>query len=271
MHANTPSNAAALAFDRLAVNYDAKFTRSSVGRVQRTAVWECAQQIFTPNSRLLELNCGTGEDALHFARQGFHVTACDVSAAMIAEARRKARVEGLSDRIRFYVRPTESIGELGYAQPFGGVFSNFSGLNCVRDLGHTADALASLVLPGSPLLLCFSTRYCAWEMLWYLLHLDTTRAFRRCSGYYETTLAGATLPVYYPLCNEIQQSFSQHFHLVSVSGIGITVPPSYVESWIGRHPRLLSMFGAADAVIRRVPGIRILGDHMLLHLERLPV
>jgi SAM-dependent methyltransferase len=270
MRVTVQSTPAALAFDRLAVNYDAKFTHSSIGRAQRMAVWECAQRIFTPRSRLLELNCGTGEDALHFARQGFHVTACDVSTAMIMEARRKAAVESIFDHLRFYVQPTEMIGALPYDQPFEGVFSNFSGLNCVKDLSQTANALRPLLLPGAPLLLCFSTRYCLWEIAWYLLHGDPARAFRRCSGYHEARLGEVTLSVYYPRCEQIRQSLTPGFRLVSIYGIGITVPPSYVEPWIVRHPRLLHLFQSIDDHIRRLPGIRVLGDHMLLHLERLP-
>lgn len=269
MRATIQPAAAALAFDRLAVTYDATFTRSSIGRSQRMAVWECARQVFTPRSRLLELNCGTGEDALHFAREGFQVTACDVSAAMITEARRKAAAARISDNPSFYVRATEEIGELRYAEPFCGVFSNFSGLNCVNDLSQVANALFPLLLPGAPLLLCFSTRYCMWEIAWYLLHGDIGRAFRRCGGYHEASLSGLTLPVYYPGSRQIRESFAQGFRLVSIYGIGITVPPSYVEPWIVRHPRVLDLFRNVDSVIRGTPGLRVLGDHMLLHLERL--
>lgn len=270
MQASVQPAAAALAFDRLAVSYDATFTNSSIGRAQRMAVWECAQKVFTPRGRLLELNCGTGEDALHFARQGFHVTACDISAAMVMEAHKKAEDECVADRIRFHVQATERIGELSQDPPFGGVFSNFSGLNCVKDLKQVASALAPLLLPGAPLLLCFSTRYCLWEIAWYLLHGDTARAFRRFSGYHEAKIGGATLPVYYPTCEQIKHSFVPAFRLISIYGIGITVPPSYMESWIARHPQLLQMLRSIDSLVRRSYGLRVLGDHMLLHLERLP-
>jgi len=270
MQATAQPTAAAQAFDRLAVNYDATFTHSSIGRAQRMAVWECAQRVFTPGSHLLELNCGTGEDALHFVRQGFHVTACDVSAAMVIEAQRKAAAARISDGVRFYVRASEEIGELPINQSFDGVFSNFSGLNCVNNLNQVANALFPLLLPGAPLLLCFSTRYCLWEIGWHLLHGDRARAFRRWSGYHEATLRGILLPVYYPSCQQIMQSFAPSFRLVSIYGIGITVPPSYVEPWIVRYPRLLHLFRSVDSVILRSPGLRVLGDHMLLHLERLP-
>jgi ubiquinone/menaquinone biosynthesis C-methylase UbiE len=266
----TQSAAAALVFDSLAANYDAIFTHSSIGYAQRKAVWECAQKVFTPHSHLLELNCGTGEDALYFARQGFNVTACDVSAAMVSEARRKASTEFTSDQLRFCVQATETIGELPHNQPFDGVFSNFSGLNCVKDLSKVASMLSTLLLPGAQLLLCFSTRYCLWEIAWHLLNKDTSRAFRRCNGYHEATLNGISLPVYYPSSEYIRQSFTPDFRLVTIYGIGIMVPPSYVEPWIAKHPKLLYAFRRIDSVIQRAPGLRILGDHMLLHFERLP-
>ncbi|HEY9126962.1 MAG TPA: methyltransferase domain-containing protein, partial [Acidobacteriaceae bacterium] len=259
----------AMAFDRLAADYDAAFTNSSVGKAQRTAVWECAKNILTPYSRLLELNCGTGEDAIHFAQEGFDITACDVSPAMVAQARKKAVSTDSCDRIRFYVQATETISKLPVRYPFAGAFSNFSGLNCIKDLGGLAKALAPMLLPGSPVLFCFSTRYCLWEIAWYLLHADLSRSSRRWGGYHETTLGGVTLPVYYPTCEQIVRSFTHDFRLVGVYGIGITVPPSYVDPWIAGHPKLLQFLRKIDAAVRRVPGIRVLGDHMLLHLERL--
>ena len=269
MTSNTfPHTAAAQAFDQLAEEYDTTFTNSSIGRAQRMAVWECAQQVFIPHTRLLELNCGTGEDALHFASQGFDVTACDVSPSMVMQARKKASTAVNAERLRFYVQATEQINELPTQKPFAGVFSNFSGLNCVRDLGSLAEMLLPMLLPDASLLLCFSTRYCFWETAWHLLHRDTKRSFRRWNGYYETRFSDVTVPIYYPTCQQITDSFAHGFRLVGIYGIGITVPPSYVEPWANRHPRLLKMFQKIDANIRRVPGVRLIGDHVLLHLER---
>ena len=57
-----------LAFDSLAAKYDDLFTRSMIGRAQRGAVWDALIDTFEPGSHILELNCGTGEDALFLAR-----------------------------------------------------------------------------------------------------------------------------------------------------------------------------------------------------------
>jgi SAM-dependent methyltransferase len=261
-------HAAAQAFDSLAPEYDATFTHSVIGRAQRNAVLQYASEVFTPGSRLLELNCGTGEDALHFAQHGFRVTACDASPAMVMEARKKAANKDMAARLRFYVQPTERIGELLPKQQFGCVFSNFSGLNCVEDLRATAHALAPLLSARAPMLLCVSTRYCLWEIIYYLLRRQPTRALRRCRGSHETNLGGISVPVYYPTSASIERSFSPAFRLVSIKGIGITVPPSYLESWMKEHLTLLRVLERTDNWLQNLPLLRTLGDHMLLHFER---
>ena len=73
-------NPAGRAFDALAERYDGMFTNSLIGRAQRDAVWSMAIRTFKCGDRILELNCGTGEDALFLAHHGITVLACDASA-----------------------------------------------------------------------------------------------------------------------------------------------------------------------------------------------
>lgn len=86
---------AGLAFDSIAEQYDDIFTRSLIGRAQRDAVWDVLRRTFRTGERILELNCGTGEDALFLSRLGVSVVACDASKRMIAvAARRMALMSG---------------------------------------------------------------------------------------------------------------------------------------------------------------------------------
>ena len=48
--------------------------------------------------RVLDVGCGTGENALFFASRGLHVTGLDASAVAIDRAQAKARTRGLSVR-----------------------------------------------------------------------------------------------------------------------------------------------------------------------------
>jgi SAM-dependent methyltransferase len=268
MSAVAQPQAAALAFDRMAKNYDEVFTRSMIGRAQRDAVWSVATEVFPRGSHVLELNCGTGEDALFLARNGISVTACDASTEMLDVASSRLRNEAPNAHISFNLLPTERLRELKPATTFDGAFSNFSGLNCVADLEQTAADLATLLSLHSPLLLCLSTRFCLWEMLWYTFRGEFSKAFRRWSGHATAKSGEVTINVYYPTVRKLERLFWPFFRLRSITGIGVTVPPSYVEPWIRNHPRLLNSMRTIDKTISPLPVFRILGDHMLLHFER---
>jgi ubiquinone/menaquinone biosynthesis C-methylase UbiE len=256
---------AAAVFDQMAKDYDNVFTRSMIGRAQRDAVWSILSKAFQSGDHILELNCGTGEDALFLSRNSIFVTACDASEQMIQVASNRLRSEAPNASIEFNLLPTERIRELQPAIMFDGAFSNFSGLNCVADLKQTVEDLAALLPPGAPLLVCLSTRFCIWEMLWYVLHGKFHKAFRRCSGHTTAKTGELTVEVHYPTVRKLRKLVSPEFVLRSYMGVGVAVPPSYVETWIRSHLKLLS---AIDKIICTLPGFRVLGDHMLLHFER---
>jgi ubiquinone/menaquinone biosynthesis C-methylase UbiE len=261
-------NATVIAFDRLAAKYDKMFTDTLVGRAQRDVVWDVILDTFEPGSHILELNCGTGEDALFLARQDMSVVACDASERMIDRAQQRWRNEDPEAEIEFRVLQTEHLSELGSGEKFDGVLSNFSGLNCVADLNHTASQLAGLVTMGAPVLICLSTRYCLSEVVWFVLHGQFRKAFRRCSGLVTVTVEGVAVKVRYPTLRAVKRSFSSYFRMRSCTAIGVTVPPSYLELWARSHPRLLNLFRRIDGRISRLPWFRTIGDHMLIHFER---
>jgi cyclopropane-fatty-acyl-phospholipid synthase len=62
----------------------------------------CRKLALSPGERVVEAGCGWGSLALFMAREyGVSVTAYNISHEQIAEARRRARDEGLSDRVEF--------------------------------------------------------------------------------------------------------------------------------------------------------------------------
>ncbi len=270
MNATTASSthAAGRAFDTVAKDYDRVFTQSLIGRSQRDAVSEEIARTFNPGDCILELNCGTGEDALFLSRRGMSVLACDASRDMIAVAKRRQSDEAPDSAIRFEVLPTESLCDLNHSQRFDGVLSNFAGLNCVDDLAEFARQLAGLVKPGGSALLCLCTRFCFWEIAWFLAHGKLGKAFRRCRGSAMAELNGVPLRVHYPTVRSIRSAMRPWFVLRSCKGIGVSVPPSYLEPWAQRHRSALHLMCSVDRVISRWPWLRVLADHVLLSMER---
>jgi ubiquinone/menaquinone biosynthesis C-methylase UbiE len=258
-----------LAFDSLAAKYDDLFTRSVIGRAQRGAVWEALVDRFEPGAHILELNCGTGEDALFLAQRDVSVVACDASAQMIQMARQRMQIEDPDAPIQFKLLPTEHLSKLRPRELFDGALSNFSGLNCVADLHQTARDLAALVTRRAPVLICLSTRFCLSEMMWFLLHGQFRKAFRRTSGIATAKIGQFTVKVHYPTLRAVRKIFSPYFSLRSCTGIGVTVPPSYLEPLASKYPRVLRLLRSIDQRISTWPWFRTIGDHMLIHFERL--
>jgi SAM-dependent methyltransferase len=263
-----PQRQIPLAFDSLALSYDDLFTRSLVGRAQRNAVWDVLARVFTSDDRILELNCGTGEDAVFLARRGVSVFACDASEGMVEVARRRVISESLDDKVQVEHLPTERLGTLSQLSQFDGVLSNFSGLNCVADLATIARQLAQLVRPGAPIVLCLCTRFCLFEIIWFLLQGQPRKAFRRTSGRTVARLEGFDIQLQYPTVRELRQVFSNDFKLRCCRGVGILVPPSYAESWARRYPQLFSRLESIDRLVCDLPGLRVIGDHFLICFER---
>ena len=260
---------AAVAFDRLAESYDAKFTDSVVGRLQRQIVWDALSSAFYRGDFVLELNCGTGEDALFLAKRGLSVLACDASEKMIAIATRRKQREFPGGRLEFRLSPNEALGQLDTAgQRFDGALSNFSGLNCVEDLRSVATTLAGRIKPRGRVFICMSTRACAWEIVWHLARGNFRKAFRRLSGSTVATVEGVRVSVHYPTARQIRRAFAPSFRICSMRAVGLFIPPSYAETWSAGHPRLLSLLALIDRATRSLPGMRQLGDHILIEFER---
>jgi SAM-dependent methyltransferase len=262
-------SAAATAFDRVAASYDESFTHTAIGRAQRKQVWSRLLAAFPVGSRILELNCGTGEDARFLVNRGRSVLACDASAAMIEVAKRGTERETGHADLRFLQIANEELGSLPIEETFDGAFSNFSGMNCVSDLGSVARSLAKLVRPGGNVLLCIWSRVCLAEVIWYFAHGQTKKAVRRFSRERTTArLGGAVISVFYPSIREIRRAFSPWFALSSRRAVGLFVPPSYMERLIGKRDKLIARLEQLDRLCGGWPIFRDVGDHVLLEFVR---
>ena len=240
------------AFDAIARRYDQVWTESPAGRAQRDLVWREWDPVFSPNDRILDIGCGTGVDAAHYASRGVIVEGVDRSLEMIRIAQARG---GFSAR----VLGAEELADL--EGPYDGAYSNFGALNCVADLGGVSANLARLIRPGGVLAICTLGRFCAWEFLYYSVRGRFRKALRRARGSAKSSLG---IDVSYPSVARLENAFRPAFKLRGWMGIGLTVPPSYV--WL---PALLvRLFGVCDRTLARLPLLRGLADHRLILLVR---
>jgi SAM-dependent methyltransferase len=265
-----PSPAPPAAFDELAPSYDDTFSRSVIGSLLRPRVWRRLERVFAPGDRVLDLGCGTGEDALHLASRGMHVTGVDASQGMVDAARKKGFVRGpRGGSVVFQQLPAERIRELGPPDPaftpFDGVLSNFGVLNCVEDVPRLARDLADLTVPAARVFLCVMGPVVPWEWGWFLWRGKGTSATRRLAS---DGVPWRGLRIRYPSIRATKQAFGSAFRPAAVYALGTLVPPTYAESWAERHRHLVTSLNSVERALEQVPGMAWLADHYLLELVR---
>jgi SAM-dependent methyltransferase len=252
-------------FDPLAADYDRTFTQTVIGRLLREAVWSRCAAHFPPGSHVLEMNCGTGEDALWLAQQDIHVLATDISATMVQVAADKLAAAPVAARAQVRQLAWEQLSTLPEGG-FDGALSNFGGLNCVGDLPAAARALADRLRPGAMALLCIMGPAVPWEWLWFLGRGDPRRAFRRLRR------AGTQwrgIQVRYPSIGATRRAFAPGFRVHRVAALGALLPPPYTESLFARFGGLLKGLGSLERRLETLWPLPQLADHYLIELRRI--
>lgn len=251
-------------FDGAAPDYDDDFTYTPLARALRAAVWARLDALFAPGQTVLELGCGTGEDARHLAERGVPVVATDQSPAMLRVAAAKSAGLPITTTVLdLHTLAPEPV--VAARAPYAGAFSNFGAVNVLADFAPLAAFLAPLLRPGGRLILVVMGRWCAWEIGWHLLRLQPRTAFRRLRrGGAVAHVGGAPLTVHYPSTAFLRQVFAPHFRLAAVRPIGLFLPPSYLEPLTRRPWFPLRSFAALD---RRLTW-PLLADHTLYEFIR---
>jgi len=256
-------------FDDAADDYDRRFTNTEIGRVLRKSVWRHLDNVLTPGSRVLELGCGTGEDARWLAGRGHRVLATDASPSMLEQARRKIGRAGLTDRVRFAQLDLAGIAVEPDppGAPFDGVLSNFGALNCLPSCADLAAVLHRWLKPGARMVFVVMGPFCLWEWAWYGLRLQPRTALRRLrSGQVVGVGAESSVRVWYPSPGRLRRQLQPWFEVREVMAIGALVPPPYADAIVRDRPELLRRLAALEERFGR--RLSWLSDHYLLSLER---
>src|SRR5688500_9177279 len=151
-------------FDHIASTYDSVFTRSAIGQFQRKRVWKYIENVIPDlkGFEMLELNCGTGEDALLFGERGFNIVATDIGQEMLKITQKKAEQVSLQHRISSHYLDLDSFNETLFDKKFDLVFSNFGGLNGLNpeSLRKLLQNLPSILNPGGRFVGVIMPKFC---------------------------------------------------------------------------------------------------------------
>lgn len=256
-------------FDALAPTYDDAFTHSEIGSYLRGRVHARLMIHFRPGSHVLELGCGTGEDALYLSQQGVRVVATDASAAMLHAARSKLTGNRLVlvDRLDL-----NQLHDTHFPMTFDGVFSSFGPLNCLNDRRGLAEWLANRIKPGGTAAFGVMSPLCLWELLWHGAHFNFKTATRRWRKYVHFQAHAGTPPlhVYYPSIRHLTRQFWPYFTRTHVEAVGLFLPPSDVFGAIEKRPKLFHLLKNLETRFAKYSKLALLADHYWIEFQRKP-
>lgn len=260
-----------LAFDSVAAIYDGPRGNNALIHRMRALSWRIITQHVPAPGRLLDIGCGTGLDAQHFAQTGYRVLATDWSPQMVARTQQRAAANQLAENLQALRVGAQELYRIDAAGggTFDGAYSNFGPLNCVPDLTEVARECARLLKPRGHMIFSVIGRICPWELGYYLARRRAGRALVR----FARSMTAVNLNQHkvwtrYYTPREFYRRFATQFELVDHRALSLFLPPPYLIDLYERTPRFSRVMGWLDDHLGDWPLLRAAGDHFLMTLRR---
>jgi SAM-dependent methyltransferase len=257
------------AFDSVAHDYDGERGNNASVQDMRAELWRWLDALFPQPSRLIDLGCGTGLDAVRLAAREHAVTATDWSPRMIERTRARAAAAGLEPRIAALALGAHELERLPGAGCYDGAYSDLGALNCVPELAAVARECARLLRPGGTLVFSVIGRVCPWELAHYLPRARLRRAaVRFARGAVAVGMNRRTIWTRYYTPREFYRPFRGEFTLQHYRGLCLCVPPPYLAGLRLHHRQWYERLWRLDRRVAGWPLLRACGDHFLIVMRR---
>ena len=241
---------------------------SIIGQAQRKRVWDYLKtNLLEQGNHVLELNCGTGEDAVWLAQQACSVVATDVSMNILAVAENKVKQFNLSDKIVLEKLDLKQVQENNFTEKFDLVFSNFGGFNClsIEELTKLNVWIKNRLVVRGEAILVIMPEDTLFEKLFALKHWDFKRIKERKSkAGMLVNVNGVAVQTYFYNWQKIAEVFS-NFEVIQVFPLGLM--PSYLNEFATRNKRFWAFVQYWENWLSRRKKMPNWGDHFILHLR----
>lgn len=260
-------------FDNIAYDYDRHIYENSVNLLLRDRSLETMKRVFSGKNRLLEIGCGTGTETLELLRDGFEITAVDISQKMLDKLREKAIEQGLDQNLTLLRGRAGEISKVVAPDPdvkFQGIYSNFGAMNCEPGIGTVPTQISSLLEDGGIFVAGVYNRFCVSEVFLYLATLQFRKAVDRVRNF--------SLEGHSRFCVDVQSFsvrdffsyFKPYFKIEKLEGIPVFIPPSNLDSYVRKFYSHFHLLKKIDRFVGARWPFYALGDHFLMTMSKKP-
>ena len=257
-----------IAFNAQSQKFDEITTSNPMEVLFRGIVRKHVAQFVREGQFMLELNCGTGLDALYFAELGLHVHATDNADGMLEQLAEKIKRTSAGEKISYQKCSFNNLELINSDRKFDHVFSNFGGLNCAENIEETIKQLDAHVNHMGSVHFVMIAPICLWEIA-AVFKGRFIYAFRRFSKRgFKSKVEGHYFTTYYYSFSSVKKYFGNAYEVLQLRSLGCFLPPTYKEQFPAKRPALFKFLKILELKFNSYWPFNRIGDLYIVSLKK---
>lgn len=164
--------------------------------------------------KVLEIGCGIGTDTINFARAGASVTAVELSKNSLGVAKKRAKVFGLTNKIKFYQANAEELSKTVPIKTYDLVYS-FGVIHHSPYPDKIVEEIKKYCDANTTVKIMIYNRY-SWKVFWILLKYGKGAFWRLNQLIAENSEAATGSPVSYVYSKDDAKKLLKDFKIIDV-------------------------------------------------------
>ena len=253
------------AFSSIYEEYETLSKENYCDIYRRNIIRKHVEAFLDPKDAILEINAGSGIDAVYFAENGYNVLATDIADTAEIYVNNKIKEQGLTN-LEFQKCSFTDLKSIENRK-FNHIFSNYGGLNCAENLEEIFSQFKDLLQPSGYVSLVIMPKIYPWEMATILK--GNKNAFRRWkkNGAF-ANVNNHSIPTFYYSPKQIKRAMGNDFTAVSTKNIGTFYPSLHYNSF-QKHPKTINFLMHFDSWINSKSLFpKGIGDYFIITFQK---
>lgn len=268
---NSYLKSVALAFDSAAEEYDFTIGNNFINTwIRKRSISELLRWTSSDHT-LLEIGCGTGQEAIEISKHVKRIIATDISTKMIEILSLKLKYRKLEGKIIPIKIPAAEIYRVRELLPdleINGCYSFNGPLNCEPNIKAFAKHLWEILASPGYFICSIRNTICMSEEISHILSLQFKKLAPRRIQPIMVSVGGTDIPAFYYPPHSFAKSFEPYFELKKLIGLPALLPPAYLNDYYIRFRQYTSILEKIEELLSCRFPFNLLGDQTLFVFQK---